>query len=118
VVSHNGGCAGASTGFECLFEPLSACALPQLHGPAAAGGLECTERVVSLAADTFNVLRMVNPQLDPDRGAFVDRSTLKTRSTPRMFAHLSNPTRESCALFPNTSIAPPRSMWRSQCGTA
>jgi hypothetical protein len=117
VVSHNGGCAGASTGFECLFEPLSTCALPQLHGPAAAGGMECTEAVVSLAADTFNVLRMVNPQLDPYRGAFVDRST-QDESTPRMFARLSNPTRESCALLPNASIAPPRTMWRSQCGAA
>lgn len=71
MVSHNGGCAGVSTGFDCLFEPLSACALPQLHGPAAAGGKECTDdEVVSLAANTFNVLRMVNPQLDPDRGAW------------------------------------------------
>lgn len=58
MVSHGGVCAG-TTGFDCLFSPLSACALPQLL---------CGESVVSMESPTYNVLRMLNPQLDDDRG--------------------------------------------------
>jgi len=111
VVSHNGGCAGASTGFDCLFEPLSACSLPQLHKPPAG---ECADDVVvSLAADTFNVLRMINPQLDPDRGAYGRRIIDAT--------NVLSP-EQSCArilLIASERLHHPSSnMWRSQCGAA